>query len=81
MSTTEGDWRCPGCGEVLTDDDLEPLYECQDCGTTFGRSDSADGDSHRCPDCNKFAARYGETHDGCGCGEQVEELSEEGDES
>lgn len=56
---------CPDCDEPLEDDNTEPRYECQQCGTTFGKSNSADSESSRCPDCNKFSSRAGETHEGC----------------
>ena len=49
---------CASCGFALgKDDDLDPKYECGSCGSEFTRSESADGDSHRCPYCNKFGAK------------------------
>lgn len=57
---------CTDCDTPLDDDaETEPLYECGQCGTTFGKSGSADGESARCPDCNKFSSRIGEVHEGC----------------
>ena len=54
-------WRCEGCEAEFTDEDADqgqgPLYECGECGTQFTRDNSADGDSNRCPDCNKFGAK------------------------
>jgi DNA-directed RNA polymerase subunit RPC12/RpoP len=57
---------CPGCG--ADQDDCDALYECGDCGETFTREESADGDSNRCPSCNRFAARVGTR---CECGQDV----------
>lgn len=45
---------CPECEAEIVE--LTKLYECGSCGEVFGRDDSADGDSNRCPQCNKFAA-------------------------
>lgn len=39
------------------------LYECGECGTVFDRENSADGNSQKCPDCNKLAAKL--TAHGC----------------
>ena len=39
-----------------SDEDCENKYECGSCGTEFLRSESSDGDSNRCPNCNKFGA-------------------------
>jgi len=54
-------WLCADCGAEYTDDGADqgqgPLYECGDCGTRFTRDGSADGDSNRCPDCNRFGAK------------------------
>jgi DNA-directed RNA polymerase subunit RPC12/RpoP len=53
-------WDCEdGCD--LQEDNGGVLYECGDCGTRYNRDNSADGGSHRCPDCNKFGAKTGET--------------------
>ena len=55
LTTTEGH-TCPGCERVFSpDSETESGYECDNCGTQFTRTNSADGSSHRCPDCNKFA--------------------------
>lgn len=56
---------CSGCNEVIEDGDEVTVYECNDCGTTFIRDDSADGSSNRCPDCNKFAAKSDEVQSDC----------------
>jgi len=51
---------CDDCGALVAGDegqDAGPLYECGECGTRYTRDNSADGDSHRCPDCGKFGAK------------------------
>jgi DNA-directed RNA polymerase subunit RPC12/RpoP len=56
-------FTCPDCGDLDPDNDepIEgPLYECGSCGTRFTRDNSADGVSHRCPDCNKFGSKVGD---------------------
>lgn len=58
---TVSSFTCNACGEEFdTNDDAVTLYECADCGNRFTRETSADGDSHRCPDCNKFGAKVSE---------------------
>ncbi len=52
---------CTECEQVV--EEPEPCYECSSCGSSFSRSNSADGMSHRCPDCNKFGAKT--TERGC----------------
>lgn len=57
---------CEDCGALVPVEDAEgvgPLYECGDCGTRYTRGTSADGESHRCPDCNKFGAKVADV--GC----------------
>jgi len=49
-------YHCPECDEITINTGYA-LYECADCGTHFTRVSSADGCSHRCPDCNKFSAK------------------------
>jgi DNA-directed RNA polymerase subunit RPC12/RpoP len=49
-------YKCVECGEI-SEEAGDRLYECGDCGTTFTRENSADGMSHRCPDCSRFAAK------------------------
>ena len=49
-------YYCSGC-ETLSEEVAGPLYECGSCGTIFNRENSADGSSHRCPDCGKFGAK------------------------
>lgn len=62
---------CPGCNLPAEELDLEPIYECGGCGEIFSRSNSADGDSHKCPGCNKFSTKV--TDEGCAnCGEELE---------
>ena len=53
MSAATKVWYCPICEEVTK----EPvtLYQCNQCGTTFARENSADGNSSRCPDCDTVA--------------------------
>jgi len=52
------DYECQACDHQFNDgDEGGPLYECSGCGTSFTREDSADGDSNRCPNCNKFGAK------------------------
>jgi predicted RNA-binding Zn-ribbon protein involved in translation (DUF1610 family) len=64
-------YSCTGCEDVIAEP--VPLYECGECGTIFSRDGSADGSSHRCPDCNKFAAKL--TEHGCpDCEEECEEV-------
>src|SRR5579862_7857353 len=51
---------CTECNSFVGQDDAqeEDQYECGNCsGDPFTRGESADGDSNRCPDCNKFGAR------------------------
>jgi hypothetical protein len=48
---------CEYC-DALSDESAGcPLYDCESCGSRFNRDDSADGDSSRCPTCNKFSAK------------------------
>ena len=71
--------KCLSCDVITLEDGNEPikLYECGNCGTIFSRENSADGDSHRCPDCLKFASVL--RADG-GCPEcQESELEDETD--
>lgn len=54
----EPGFGCSTCEWAAEDDaDCEMKYECGSCGTEFLRSESSDGDSNRCPDCNKFGAK------------------------
>jgi DNA-directed RNA polymerase subunit RPC12/RpoP len=63
---------CTDCDYCLSlDDDLDPRYECGSCGEEFNRSESADGDSNRCPSCNKFGAKIADA-DCPECGEGME---------
>jgi len=47
-------YSCQSCDHTQTDEPESPLYEC--C-TTYDRANSNDGESNRCPECNKFGAR------------------------
>ena len=49
-------YKCTDCGDIAAESSEEVLYECGNCGP-FIRSNSADGDSNRCPQCNKFGAK------------------------
>jgi rubrerythrin len=53
-------WRCASCGVELTEDEADqgqgPLYACGQCGSTF----SADAESNRCPDCNRYGRKLAE---------------------
>ena len=72
MGAAEKVWYCPSCEEVTK----EPvtLYRCNECGTTFSRENSADGNSYRCPDCNKVASEL--TAHGCPDCEEGNECEE-----
>jgi hypothetical protein len=61
--------KCDNCEETFEDEtEAEPLYECQDCGDRFTQANSADGEGHRCPSCNKFGRKVADL--GCpSCGE------------
>ena len=65
MVTWQGIWlegyQCNQCHEVFDEDMSDsPIYECGQCTTRYNREGSADGDSNRCPDCNKFGAKVHE---------------------
>jgi len=47
---------CEHCDEYIDEGETTTIYECSSCGEEFNREDSADGDSNRCPSCNKFGA-------------------------
>ena len=49
-------YHCSECDE-LTIETGYALYQCSDDGTCFTRTGSADGYTHRCPECNKFSAK------------------------
>lgn len=52
---------CSECDEAFEDDaDFVRLYECGECGNIFSYEDNY---SHRCEQCNKFAAKL--TDNGC----------------
>lgn len=64
---------CKECEEVKEEDELQPKYNCGSCGEEFTRENSADGDSNRCPSCNKFGAI--ECDNACdSCENEVEEV-------
>ena len=65
---------CSSCDKVVAEKDVSdvPRYECGDCGDTFSREEPSDGDSNRCPNCNKFAAKSDD--DARYCGECENEL-------
>ncbi len=72
MGAAEKVWYCATCEEVTK----EPvtLYQCNECGTTFSRENSADGNSHMCPDCNTVASEL--TTHGCPDCEEGDECEE-----
>lgn len=71
----EPGFACSSCEWASTDDDeLEKSYECGNCGTQFRHSESMDGESTRCPDCNRFSAVLYEAT--CPeCGEEANAMS------
>lgn len=71
ISEAQTAWLCPGCDEVI--EEPVTLYECGECGTIFSRENSADGNSHKCPDCQKFAGKL-TTHGCSDCDEECEEV-------
>jgi len=68
-------YECDECGERFLEsvkDDASSLYECSNCGSKYTRDNSADGSSHRCPDCGKFGSKLSEMGcPECGNGELV----------
>jgi DNA-directed RNA polymerase subunit RPC12/RpoP len=52
-------YKCQDCDEI-SEEVGGPVYECGNCGTQFTREGSADGMSHRCPDCGKFGSKVAE---------------------
>jgi Zn-finger nucleic acid-binding protein len=66
-------YKCESCEEISESFEDEPLYECNGCGNRFTRSNSADGDSSRCPTCQKFSGKVSDTVcEKCGEGEVTE---------
>jgi predicted RNA-binding Zn-ribbon protein involved in translation (DUF1610 family) len=59
-ATPEPELTCNSCGNRFNEDDAITLYECGDCGQIFSAEDAG---GNRCPDCNKFAAKF--TDMGC----------------
>lgn len=53
-------YLCHECDE-LNDEPGEALHECGACDITFTRSNSANGGSNRCPDCNRFSSKKADT--------------------
>ncbi|MDM7940114.1 MAG: hypothetical protein QUS07_07220 [Methanothrix sp.] len=56
--------KCPECDTLFDIQDVEatdPVYECSSCGEVFTRSNSYDGDSHKCPQCGKFGSKVEDT--------------------
>ena len=51
-------YYCVDCDTVVTV--MGPLYECPECGEEFTRDNSADGRSHRCPNCSRFSRKIAE---------------------
>ena len=52
----EDAYQCISC-DVIRDDFTECLYNCGSCGCTFTKDQSEDGESNRCPECNKFSSK------------------------
>ena len=63
---------CPECGITEVEMEFEPIYECNNCGEKFTKSNSAD-DGHQCPQYNRFAAELSDY----GCPECNEEVREQ----
>lgn len=67
----EAGYKCIDCEQLWDANEVQqngPVYECQ-CGAQYSKGNSADGgDSHRCPDCNKFGSRV-DKHDDHSCPE------------
>lgn len=53
-------YLCQDCGHLSEEANPAALYECGNCGTVFNRDNSADQDSNKCPDCNKFSSKLAE---------------------
>jgi hypothetical protein len=74
-------WKCPECEHVYDEEpEKNSYYECQ-CGNTFSYDETG---SHRCEQCNKFAAKaYDFTCEQCQTGieewEMVHVIEFEGD--
>jgi hypothetical protein len=64
--------RCPDCTEIFPED--EELLAIYECCTEYTREGSADGESNRCPICNKFGSKTGSYALPCGCGVPLEEI-------
>jgi len=65
------DYWCEACEAGFNTYDVEPMYECSECGAEFTRSNSMNGFSHQCPDCGRFGRKVDTI--GCpNCGEAVE---------
>lgn len=62
--------KCPDCDEIFAAGEGVTLYQCGQCDTIFSENGSADGVGHRCPDCNKFAAKM--EGEGCPTCEEAE---------
>ena len=50
-------YQCQSCDTIVEEPADDPIHDCRQCGNTFVRSQSADGESNRCPECNRFAAK------------------------
>lgn len=55
--------KCSSCDHLFTEEEpadvkagFEPAYECGNCGETFVKDDTENGDN-RCPSCSKFASK------------------------
>lgn len=54
-------YKCDSCDELSETCEAESIYECGTCGSSFLRSNSSDGDSSRCPSCNKFSSKLADS--------------------
>ena len=69
MVTISDGYFCDTCGNET--ETTEPYYICPGCQMEFARSESRDGDSNHCPECNKFSTWQGQA---CAeCGQQIDE--------
>ena len=49
-------YLCQSC-QNITETPEDNLYECGNCGHRFKRNHAAAGESNRCPECNRLAAK------------------------
>lgn len=67
--------QCDECGHMAREADKDSLYECDNCGTKWSRSNASESPAHKCPDCGKMSAKIGDK--ACPeCGEGLMEPAE-----